>query len=187
MKHIAKLKRILFIIIVITVCVIWGHSAMPPDLSSEESWAVLTMLNSCLSFVQRLFGIGAGNELQLSEFIVRKLAHFTEYFCLGAELSLMILLKRAEAEIKKDDDSKKENEYAEHRVHNTKLYHAVVIAAVVASVDETIQFFSGRTSMLRDVLLDVSGAVCACLLISIFFSFRKAKKEKIFLCDANKY
>jgi len=72
--------------------------------------------------------------------LIRKLAHFTEFFVLGA------CLNRLSANVQKWPG-----------------WVPVMTALAVASVDETIQRFTGRTCSAVDVLLDVFGAVCGML------------------------
>ena len=66
-----KLKAI--ILIILTLCVvafIFMHSLTPATLSAEESGAVTDWLTNLIPF-------------QLTDHIVRKMAHFTEYSVLG--------------------------------------------------------------------------------------------------------
>ena len=69
-----KHKKLILLLIIITVAFIWIHSIMPPDVSGDESQRVVEIL-------ENVFGDG-----NVDEHFVRKLAHFTEFFILGLEL-----------------------------------------------------------------------------------------------------
>ena len=73
-----KLKAI--ILIILTLCVvafIFMHSLTPATLSAEESGAVTDWLTNLIPF-------------QLTDHIVRKMAHFTEYSVLGFLTSFVV-------------------------------------------------------------------------------------------------
>ena len=78
---------ILNIFITATILFAWGHSLMPGDLSEEESSRALDLLRP---FLEIIFGRG-----NVTDHLVRKLAHFSEYALLGCELCLRQQLLRA--------------------------------------------------------------------------------------------
>lgn len=87
--------------------------------------------------------------LELIHHIIRKCAHFTEYFI----LSLLILrgIRRG----------RKEN-------HLAWALLAILIVAAYASLDEFHQrFVPGRTPAVRDVLIDTSGGTAAQLIAAL--------------------
>ena len=81
---IRKSKRYLFItgavlatvVLLVWIAVIWGHSMMPGDMSSDESGFVAQILKPLLE----LLGFNDPNK---RTYIVRKVAHFTEYAILA--------------------------------------------------------------------------------------------------------
>lgn len=81
----------------------------------------------------------------ISHAFVRKLAHFTEFFLLGAELSGDLWLERRFS--------------VQHYVN---VWFAGELCALC---DETIQIFSGRGPSVADVWLDTAGATCGILLL----------------------
>ena len=121
-----KTRKVLLIIILVTIAVIWGQSMLNMEDSSTESSWVMNLVTPMLEIF-----VGRGN---VTEFIVRKIAHFTEYFVLGFELELY--LKR-------------------------KWLLAAGVGFVVAFMDETIQMFSGRGPLISDVWLDFFGCITA--------------------------
>ena len=135
------------VIMIVLMGIIWGNSMVPGDESGNLSSGVLAMLQQAMGSL----GIPSG---WLTEHLVRKAAHFTEYLCLG--LTAMQAL----------------------RPHRAPRGHRAIKALVVALllvltplVDETIQLFSdGRGSMVSDVWIDISGATTGCLL-TLLLSF----------------
>ena len=131
-------------------------------------WLILTTLftlfifcNSCpqgyesghLSALAAGFVMHVADFLQISvsgdvEHTLRKLAHFIEFACLS-----WLICKT----------------YASFGVSNRASNgYILFFCLLVAAVDEYIQLFSsGRTSMVRDVLLDFSGAFCMWLFYRI--------------------
>ncbi len=121
---------ILLVLITATLVFIWTNSMEAPAESSEKSQWVMKLLTPFLE----LF-VGKGN---VTEFLVRKLAHFCEFGLLGCELSLMLILRRRQT---------------------LQWYvNIAMFAFVVAALDETIQIFADRGSSLVDVWIDFAGA-----------------------------
>ena len=122
---------VLLVLMTATLVFIWTNSMEPPAESSEKSQWVMQLLTPFLE----LF-IGKGN---VTEFLVRKLAHFCEFGLLGCELSLMLILRKRQT---------------------LQWYVNIAMCAfVVAALDETIQIFADRGSSLADVWIDFAGAV----------------------------
>ena len=133
-------KTVLTVITIITLAAIWIHSAMPAYASDAESWWVLKLVKPVLSVF-----VGADN---VTNHLVRKLAHFSEFFVLGAELFLM-----AQVYISGRKD---------------KLFIAAGAGFIAAFIDETIQLFAiGRSAEIKDVWLDFFGVVTAIVVGSI--------------------
>lgn len=123
-------KYILLIMIVATLAFIFIQSLLPPEKSSEES-----------STVGEIIGEIIPPETPTGEYIqtnLRKLAHFTEFALLGAEMSLYILL------------------FVKHIKYSLL---SLPSALLVALFDETVQIFSGRGPAIKDVWIDFSGFV----------------------------
>lgn len=102
--------------------------------------------------------IAPHNELDWN-FIVRKTAHLIEFFVLGVVLMLSLLQTK----------SKRRNDFV----------YAVIIATVIAMIDEFIQSFVGRGDSLTDVIIDVTGAflgIFLIYLIDVLTEYRRAKK-----------
>lgn len=126
-----KAKIALVVLLVLTVAFIWVHSAMDPETSANESGWVKKIMEPFLEIF-----VGKGN---VTEHLVRKLAHFSEFALLGAELLLYVSLCRCSRSF-------------------SNAAYSCNFALITAVIDETIQIFSGRGSSLKDVWLDFAGA-----------------------------
>ena len=115
-------------LILLWVAFIWAQSILPPDTSAKESGRIFQWIAPVL---QMLMPDGL-----VTEHVVRKLAHFSEYAILGGIVW---------AGTKEDKRS----------------FLLLLFCWLVASVDEGIQIFSGRGASLADVGLDVLGSACA--------------------------
>jgi len=148
---------VFLVLITATLVFIWTNSMEAPAESSEKSQWVMKLLTPILE----LF-VGKGN---VTEFLVRKLAHFCEFGLLGCELSLMLILRKRQT---------------------LQWYvNAAMFAFMVAALDETIQIFADRGSSLADVWLDFAGAVTGIVgvyilhAIGLYIMRRKKYKKAI--------
>ena len=141
-----KLK-ILYIVTVCWLLFIWTHSMIPAEISSEESQFVGGLIRP---FLELFIGSGA-----VTDFIVRKLAHFTEYAILGMLLSSIALV----------------------RFERPDFYHlsyCLLIVLAAAVIDESIQLITpGRSSQVTDVLIDTSGGLTGIILLRTAAFVRK--------------
>ena len=134
---------VLLVFITATLVFIWTNSMEAPAESSEKSQWVMKLLTPILEVF-----VGKGN---VTEFLVRKLAHFCEFGLLGCELSLMLILRKRQV---------------------LQWYVNVgVFAFVVAALDETIQIFADRGSSLADVWLDFAGAATGIVGVFVLYTF----------------
>jgi VanZ family protein len=135
-----KRKNHWWIVLVCYVAVIWGNSLTPASVSSQESGFLLRML-------QRLFAGADISLLWLTEHMIRKAAHFTEYAGLG-----FLLIKSMPYSVRT----------------------AAELGAVIPLIDETIQLFvAGRSGQISDVWLDMCGAAAG---MAVTLAFRGRKR-----------
>jgi len=137
-------------IIAILLCFIWGHSMTNAEVSGAESEM---MLNVFAPFLELFLGKGS-----VTDHLIRKTAHFTEFAALGFFIAWFSLL------------------CGRKRVKD--MYNCLLNAIAVAVMDESIQLLTpGRAGLVKDVLLDVSGAafgiLVLCLMAYIFKSTGK--------------
>ncbi len=150
MKRNSASLRFRIIIFTLTLCMIafaFIHSSMPANISAEESDNVMSFLQKILLF----FRLNA----ELTDYIVRKSAHFAEFTAIG-----MLLMSCA---------------YSLNRIKPYKYYSQILFSGLAAAViDETIQLnVIGRSGQISDVLLDFSGVVTGALIMFFIFSLYK--------------
>lgn len=155
-----RTKRRMAICLVLLVCLlvfIWGNSLLPGEASGAFSAWVKDLF-------ARLFGWQSADQDPAGHGLLRKLAHFTEFFLLGLDLSwLMHMLRRKKWEA---------------------ALFALGCGFLVACTDETIQrFVPGRGPGWADVGIDTLGvALGTGLLLLIILS----KQRKTKLLEENK-
>ena len=129
-----RLTIFLTILIILTITFIFQNSMESVAQSEEKSTAVMEKVCFLLERV-----MGKGN---VTDHLVRKLAHFFEFSVLGIEMSALSFL---------------------HHSPRRSLYFSVTLplfcGLIAALTDETIQIVSARGSQVQDVWLDFAG-VC---------------------------
>lgn len=135
------------ILAVALICFIFSHSAKPATESAEDS----------IGFVDSFGGFGLDIDIITLTNVVRKLAHFAEYFALGAVGAGLL------------------------DCFNRKLiYASPIFALIVALIDEfAIQAATpGRSPEWRDIGIDLAGALCAMIAADLILRLLRRKKEK---------
>ena len=134
-------------LIIFNIAFIWGNSLMPAEISKAISGFVRDIVSAIL-------GGGGEGDASVGEGILRKIAHFVEFTCLGALLCWLFSMLR------------------KHRLY------ALACGFLAACADETIQVFvPGRGPMVRDVLLDSVGVTCGILLLLAGYTIYVKKKK----------
>lgn len=132
-----KRKIIYWILLILWMSMIAIMSNQPASISDSQSLGVLNQLNSIGINISNIFG-------DLSNFIIRKTAHFLEYMILGILIYNVLNFYFDKKQI---------------------FYIAVVLSALYACTDEIHQFFvAGRECAFRDVVIDTCGALCGVLI-----------------------
>ena len=148
-----KTKRfrvvLLLLLLAVTITFIWSNSLEGPNASQAKSLKVLEKITPFLEFF-----VGKGN---VTDFLVRKLGHFTEFFALGFELALFISIL--------------------NRVKLQPVINCMSLSLAVAVTDESLQILSNRGSMVSDVLLDFCGSVSGILFILLLYFIFKSRKN----------
>ena len=146
--------RLLWTLLVLTLCFIWGNSLLPRRESSQISGRLLELLRPLFQALKLD---------HITEHVLRKLAHFSEFAALGAELAGLFFLKRG------------------RRLRSA--VGAALCALGTAALDECLQFLSARAPMLKDVLLDFAGAVSGIALLTLLTSWISKRNRKNGLPD----
>ena len=114
---------------------IWGNSLLPGSVSGDMSSGVLAYLEEIL-----------GQYCHIGEFFLRKLAHFSEFACLGLLLAWLFRLLR------------------QRGFHRFTL--PLLCGMIAACADETIQIFSPqRGPSVIDVWIDTAGVATGALVL----------------------
>jgi len=148
-----KKKYVNWIMVIGWMIVIFLFSSQPGEVSSEN--------NKFVIYIFKFIGLDLNSILgTLSDFIVRKAAHFTEYFI------LYILLYRA-INTKKNWDIK-------------VFIGSILMVFLYACSDEYHQaFVPGRGPAFRDVLVDTCGGLTAFLIMYIRVTLKKSSALRI--------
>ncbi len=133
-----QIKTILVVLLALLLAFIWLHSMMPAEDSAEESQRVGQFLTPFLELL-----VGEGN---VTDHLVRKLAHFCEYGALGILVGALLLVKKESGIF--------------------RWSYALLCALAVAVIDESIQLLAdGRGAQVQDVLLDTAGSLTGLLAV----------------------
>ena len=154
MQKTDKRLRLCIALLTVNVLFIWGNSCLPGSVSG----AISHWVRDALSF---LFS-GGTVDSNSGHGLLRKLAHFTEFACLGALLAWLFGMLRK------------------------PLLLALPGGFLIACADETIQrFVPDRGPAFKDVMIDTSGALLGIGLLFLGYTIRKRSKKQS-LEDKNK-
>ena len=136
------------VLVIITIVFIWSNSLADASHSSAVSGGLTDKLLAFLDPQGKL-------DRDFFEFCLRKFAHFSEFALLGAEF---VFLKK--------------------NFNKVGIFAILFSCMSVALVDETLQLLSDRSSEVRDVWIDFSGAVFGVFVICFIFIFLKMVKKE---------
>jgi len=141
-----KRMTVCIALLCVNLCFIWGNSLLPGEISGAISdWL--------RNLIAAIFG-GASESPDTGHGLLRKLAHFTEFSCLGLLLSWL---------------------YGMLQAKKWPLW-SLLSGASAAAIDETIQIFvPDRGPAIKDVGIDTLGV---CLGIVIIYTICKHKQSK---------
>ena len=142
-----KFKKFVILFTVVLIF-IWGNSLIPIVYSADESSRVMRILQKILDLLHI--------NIKLTNHIVRKLAHFTEYTAAGILLEAYMYSANAEKK--------------SFILNRPILSNPIIMGFFIGFIDETLQIFSGRGAMIKDVWIDFSG-IC----FGVFISFSAMK------------
>ena len=149
---------IIFVLILLTLAFIWSNSLASQDVSCAKSESAMQYVAPYVEII-----VGAGN---VTEHLVRKLAHISEFGALGCEFALLCVLRR--------------------RLRPQSVVNALFAGLAAAVADEALQILSERGPLVGDILLDFSGCtagmvfvLCVHALVKRFFGKgRKSYRAK---------
>ena len=142
-------KRIVAALIAANLILIWGNSLLPGELSGKISACVTELIG-------RILGMPPSESLA-GHGLLRKIAHFSEFACLGLLLTVLIRMLRSKVW--------------------ERLFVPMIGGVTVAAIDEIIQIFvPGRGPHIRDVGIDSLGVLLGVCLV-LLFTIKRRKKE----------
>lgn len=184
-----KTKRLLYFIpVLLWMAVIFWFSSNNGDRSSLQSGRVSYMV---ASMVDKTFGLDMSDMERMSfssgiSFMVRKTAHFTEYFVLGLLLYMAVGINFGSTLDMLDADLRL------GKILRLRYFLPVVIVFGYAGTDELHQYFvPDRCCSFRDVLIDTAGGLSAVLVIGIVryihkrAAYNKARRSARGMNDEN--
>ena len=134
------------VLIALNLALIWGNSTLPGGVSMELSDGFLALLSQGLPALAVIGSI-----------LIRKLAHFSEFACLGLLLGWLL---------------SPEGGFRGFAA-------PALLGTLAACVDETIQrFVPGRESSLIDVWIDIFGVCAGILLLRLGYCCIRRRKER---------
>lgn len=155
------LLRLLYITFAVTLLVVWGQSTLSKSDSSVQSDFIIEMIEPIDQLEPGYTSEVGWTYVELST-LVRKLAHVVEYAGLIFQLMCIMLLQGRKS---------------------WKDYLNCFFAGMfVALVDETIQIFSNRGSLVSDIWVDLGGITFGILcagLLGLIVRKQNAKKAEM--------
>ena len=145
MKKTNTRVRLCIALLIVNLLFIWGNSLLPGEVSGAFS-----------QWVKDLLGIAPGDP-HTGHGLLRKLAHFTEFTCLGLCLQWL------------------------HGMFKKPVWRSLLCGFAAACLDETIQMFvPDRGPAIKDVLIDTSGVCLGVTVLWICITLKRKKyKENI--------
>jgi len=162
------------VVVVLVLAFIWGNSVLSVSRSTQESRWVLNLVTPLLEPF-----VGAGN---VTDHLVRKLAHFVEFTALGIALFCLFVraCRRRGPRFGGASGSSSGGPASDVTGSARPGWKAALYALqgsfFAAFLDETIQHFTGRGDRITDVWLDLAGAASGILfawLLRLVFRRRK--------------
>jgi len=133
---------LLLVLIIAVLLFIWGNSLESEPESQARSLGIVALIKPLLAPV-----VGTGN---VTDHLVRKIAHFLEFAVLGALLVLYTVVRG--------------------RLMLQSAVNCLSFSLATAVTDESLQLISSRGSQVQDVLLDFAGAVAGASFVLLFYS-----------------
>ena len=141
---------VLLIFILVQTAFIWTNSVLSQESSGQMSGELTSLIKDMLGLRERVSD-------EFLHHIIRKTAHFTEFFILGALYTMI----RACLPVK---------------IRSSLLIFPAFATLATAVTDEFIQSFTNRGSSVSDVVLDFCGALCAIIIFELVIYLYRTNK-----------
>ena len=149
------------LVTVIIMIFIFVQSALPSDLSQQESGVIVSFLSNFL-----------WTDSELLSFVVRKCAHFAEYTLLGWSLALTVAdylerLRETRRDVPSGGQPGGSNRAKPGDLRGAQIIAPWLIGTAYAVTDEIHQYFvPGRSCEVRDVVIDSCGVLVGALIVA---------------------
>ena len=127
-----SLRNLLIAVLILNLAFIWGNSLLDGDKSNALSDAVIGLMRRIVGFSGGGSGGASTGGSGTLSFLVRKAAHMTEFLLLAVWAGMLDFRGKF-------------------------LPQRLLFGLMTALVDETIQLYTGRTSLVTDVWIDYIG------------------------------
>lgn len=160
------MKKVLIASVLGWMILISWFSSQPLKESTKQTYDFLVKINMA---EERDLVLSSTEEIRDLKHLTRKAAHFGLYFCMGGLISMSL--------------------YGCLKWKGNKLILASWGAgSLLGVVDEIHQYFiPGRSMLVKDMIIDSAGVLCAVLilfvLISIYESIKGRRKQQQFLLE----
>lgn len=144
-----KTNLFLVLLLVLTLCFIWGNSLLSKTDSAQVSGTVMDRFAAFF----RLLGLDTEDDYWL-----RMTAHVVEFAALGLELAALFFLNRGRS--------------------LQSGANAAFAALLAAFTDEGLQYLSARAPEVKDMALDFFGALLGILLIALLWREKTGQPEQ---------
>lgn len=145
--------RLCVTLLVTNVIFIWGNSLLPGEMSAAISQWIKNMISAILQICGQTSG-----EPSEGTGLLRKLAHFTEFTCLGMCFTWLFAMLQK------------------------RFWASLLCGFLVACTDETIQcFIPDRGPAVKDVLIDTTGVCLGVALLLLGNAIYKKRKNNTIL------
>lgn len=124
---------------------IFSHSLADKAASTQESMQLLSILSGLIK--------------GLTEHMLRKLAHFSEFAALGFFTIHLCHIGR--------------------KMHLHAIAHSLFFGLLCALTDESLQLLNDRSAQVSDVWIDFSGVCCGVLFFVLLFVIHKLWKNQL--------
>ncbi len=141
---------VLLVFILVQTAFIWTNSVLSQESSGQMSGELTSLIKDMLGLRERVSD-------EFLHHIIRKTAHFTEFFILGALYTMI----RACLPVK---------------IRSALLIFPAFATLATAVTDEFIQSFTNRGSSVSDVVLDFCGALCAIIIFELVIYLYRTNK-----------
>ena len=142
----------IFLVLASTAIFIFSNSMLSGEDSNQKSGVIVELIRPIIDPDGRM----ATYEIQ---YIVRKTAHFMEFFVFGASLTAISFL-------------------IGKKIFTPWIFMPMFLTLAAAVADEYVQSFTGRTSLVSDIVIDFSGGISGIVLAVIIYAIIRAVKNR---------